>query len=61
MGEIKTWQHSRKGKISGIELGGDDTWVDIEVREHPVYGITDSYYPGETIRVRRSFLTEVTA
>lgn len=62
---IRTWNHDRKGRITGLPVGGDETWIDIElVGNHKLrYGseanrgrIDDG---GEILRVRRSLLTEV--
>ena len=63
--KIRTWFHSRKGRIVGIPVGGDDTWLDIELAEdHKLHYYSESNRGrvdghGEVLRVRRSLITEV--
>ena len=62
---VMTWNHSRKGRITGLPVGGDDTWLDIELADdHKLrYGSESNRgrvdEAGEILRVRRSLLTEV--
>lgn len=62
--EVKTWSHRRKGRITGIVVSSDPTWLDIKlVSDHSLQaasvssaGVTEA---GEVITVRRSLLTEI--
>lgn len=63
--EVKTWNHSRKGPITGtiVHTSADGEWVDIELAtDHELrYNATSGRVDekGEVVRVRKSFLTEV--
>lgn len=61
---VKTWRHSRKGVITGriVEETGD--FVTIEVTDPSTLHLASRYadpnvHPGDTLVVRKSFLTEV--
>lgn len=63
--KIRTWHHSRKGLITGLPVGGDEIWLDIELAEdHQLrYGSESNRgridVQGEILRVRRSLINEV--
>lgn len=63
--QVKTWVHSRKGVITGAEVGGDETWAHIELAEnHRLdYGSESNRGrvdgKGEVLTVRRSLLAEL--
>lgn len=58
--EVRTWMHSRKGRIDGFIVDDTDPeWVTIRLAA-PVDGVTVSWETGGDLTVRRSFLTEVT-
>lgn len=60
-GPVRTWRHPRKGTIRGRVHPDDDgvsEWVHIVLSDE-VLGVNDEWSAGETITVRRSFLTEV--
>jgi hypothetical protein len=50
MTEIRTWNHSRKGRLVGTLVSENDEWMDIYLVDCD-----------ETITVRKSFCTEVVA
>lgn len=61
---VQTWNHSRKGRITGTVITESDEWLDIQLAtDHDLQavatsnrGITEA---GEVITVRRSLLREV--
>lgn len=65
---IQTWNHSRKGLITGVLVNEteDSDWVDIRLTtDHELKYASRAYVgridpEGEILRVRKSFLTEVT-
>ena len=66
--EIRTFHHSRKGRLTGVVVRDDGEWVHLRLVgdhdpnrmyysvENRAYGIADD---GETLTVRKSFLTEI--
>lgn len=52
------WKHSRKGLIEGKIIKDDGEWVDIKLKNY-VSGINREWYKGETITVRKAFLTRI--
>lgn len=63
--KVMSWVHARKGRITGLSVGGDEEWLDIElVEDHGLRYFSESNRGrvdgrGEIIRVQRSLLTEV--
>lgn len=67
---VRAWDHSRKGRILGVEVGGDETWAHIRlVGTHQVRWLSASNrlrqvesggeHDGEVMVLRRSLMTEV--
>lgn len=65
--KVRTWQHARKGEVRGVEVGGDDTWINIQLHDdHRLRYASKSNrgrvdYQGEVITLRRSLMAEVSA
>lgn len=64
--EVKTWNHSRKGQITGtvVRESADGTWLDIEMATEGTLRLASKminphYEPGDVITVRKAFLTEI--
>lgn len=51
---MTTWNHTRKGRIEGEVVRDDGEFVDLKLTTNHRHGAR-----GETITVRKSFLTEV--
>lgn len=63
---VRTWRHRRQGLITGVIIGGDDTWAKIRLHgDHRLSYMSESNRgrideDGDVLTVRREFLTEVT-
>lgn len=59
------WQHSRKGRIEGVVVREDDTWVDVRLTgDHELNYYSQCYrgcldVDGSVITLRKSLMTEV--
>lgn len=62
---MAVWTHSRKGRIEGVVIGGDETWVRIRLtRNHKLHYMSEANRgridnEGDVIVARRSLLTEI--
>lgn len=67
MDEVKTWDHRRKGRITGVDTTPDDPeWARIRMAGDQKIRLAsrdgDPYYEdGDLLMVRRSLMVEVTA
>lgn len=66
MDTVRRWEHRNKGPITGVEVGGDETWIKVRlVGEHEIRWLSPGRHldgpvsDGEIMTLRRSFLTEV--
>lgn len=62
---VRTWHHSRKGRIRGVMLAERGEWADIRLVGDQTLGyvsrtLDPAHYDRDVITVRRSLLTEVT-
>lgn len=61
--KVRTFIHSRKGKIVGVVTKEDDTWMDVRlVGDQTLTYISGDgdYEDGEEVTVRKSYCREVT-
>jgi hypothetical protein len=57
---MSVWMHKRRGRIVGVEVPQDEAseWMFVTLDE-PVRGARDFWDTGETMTLRRSFMTLV--
>lgn len=67
---VRSWDHCRKGRITGVEVGGDEEWVHVRlVGDHQVRWLSAENRmrqiqkggepDGEVMTLRRSLMVEV--
>ncbi|BAU32471.1 uncharacterized protein MalAC0309_1620 [Microcella alkaliphila] len=58
---MTAWLHQRKGKVVGTEVGGDDTWMRVRLREDAWADVRRRhlYTAGSVQTYRRSLMVEV--
>jgi len=70
--QVRSWDHSRKGRIQGIEVGGDEEWMYVRlVGDHTLRWLSQGNrlvaierggeHDGEVMVLRRSFMAEVSS
>lgn len=64
--QVRTWRHSRKGKITGVLVSDDGEWLTIRLTEdHSLNYVSDSSRrsvdeAGEVLTLRAAFMRETT-
>lgn len=65
--EVRDWHHNRKGRIRGVVLRADETWMTVRlVGEHDIPWLSETnrlevgaLQHDETLTVRRSLMTPI--
>lgn len=58
---MSVWMHKRKGRVVGVEVvptTPNDTWMFVTLHDE-LRGALSEWEPGETVALRRSFMTLV--
>jgi hypothetical protein len=57
--QVRSYLHQRYGGIKGSINWEDNEWIEIKL-EHSIQGRTVDYRKGEIVRLRKSFMLELT-